>query len=238
MQPSDQLPGVHPAPNIQAAPEVYEIENAAIDPDGLIEAAMWRIAPWRGKLVVDLGAGTGYHLPRFHEQAAHVIGVEPHGPSRQRAMARCSALGLDHASVMTGSAEQVWLPDQLVDVVHARFAYFFGPGCEPGLRELQRIIRPGGVAFIIANNLRRGTFAAWLRRIPWFADANPDAEDQFWREQEFALTEIDSEWRFQRRADLEAVVANEFPPELAPTLLAEHQGLSVSYTYNLYSRQY
>ncbi|HEX6817542.1 MAG TPA: class I SAM-dependent methyltransferase [Ktedonobacterales bacterium] len=235
---SSALPGVHPAPNIQRAPDVYEIENQAVDPEQLIEQAMERIAPWRGKVVVDLGAGTGFHLPRFAERAAHVVGVEPHGPSRLRAMARCSALGLENVSIMTGSAEQVWLPDASVDMMHARFAYFFGPGCEPGLRELQRILRPDGTAFIIDNNLRHGTFAAWLRRVPHFATLDPDALDRFWREQGFDCEEIASEWRFERRADLEAVVRNEFPGALAGQLLAEHEGLSVAYVYNLYYKRY
>ncbi len=231
MPDDSMLPGVHPAPNIQGAPEIYEIENRAVDPEQRIEQAMERIAPWQGKVVVDLGAGTGFHLPRFAERAAHVVGVEPHGPSRVRAMARCGALGLENVSVMTGSAEQVWLPDGCADIVHARFAYFFGPGCEPGLRELRRILRPGGTAFIVDNNLRRGTFAAWLRRVPYFAALDADALDRFWREQGFSLEEIESEWRFERRADLEAVVGIEFPaaiagPGFADQLLAEHEGLT------------
>lgn len=78
------FPGVHPAPNIQDAPDVYEIENQAADPEGRIEAAMAAVVPWDGKVVLDLGAGTGFHLARFHDAAAHVIAVEPHGPSRLR----------------------------------------------------------------------------------------------------------------------------------------------------------
>jgi hypothetical protein len=64
------LPGVHQAPNIQKAPEVYELENQAADPEGQIEAAMWRIAPWTGKGFLDLSAGTGFHLARWHRHAA------------------------------------------------------------------------------------------------------------------------------------------------------------------------
>ena len=239
MNPTTPFTGVHPAPNIQNAPDVYEIENQAADPDQRIEAAMWRIAPWQGKLVIDLGAGTGFHLPRFHEQAAHVIGIEPHAPSRLRAMARCAGLGLDHASVMTGSAEQIWLPDQIADVVHARFAYFFGPGCEAGLQELERVMRPGGTAFIIDNYLRQGTFAAWLRRVPFFAALDPDQIIQFWQDHGFTRTEIASEWRFHTHTDLEAVVRNEFSASgIADAILVEQHELSISYVYSLYSRQY
>ena len=235
---SDALPGVHPAPNIQSDPDVYEIENLAVDPDGRIEAAMQAVAPWPGKIILDLGAGTGFHIPRFHEEAAHVIAVEPHGPSRLRAMARVVRAGLANASVMTGSAERILLPDHSVDIVHARFAYFFGPGCEPGLAQLARVIRPGGAAFIIDNDLRQGTFAAWLRRSPYGRDLDPVAVEQFWADHGFTRTSIASEWRFINRADLEAVVRLEFPAALAAEILAEHPGTRVEYYYNLYHRHY
>jgi SAM-dependent methyltransferase len=234
----DTLPGVHAAPNIQTAPDVYEIENLAADPDGLIEQAMWAISPWHGKLVLDLGAGTGFHLPRFHERARHVIAVEPHAPSRLRAMARVAALGLERASVMTGSAEQVLLPDHSIDICHARFAYFFAPGCEPGLRELQRVIRPGGTAFVIDNDLRHGTFAAWLQQSPNWQEVDPSEVEQFWADRGFTLTRIASEWRFRDRADLEAVVRLEFGDDLAQHLLATHSGTRVEYGYCLYHRRY
>jgi ubiquinone/menaquinone biosynthesis C-methylase UbiE len=232
------LPGVHAAPNIQKNPDIYEIENGAADPDRLIETAMETIAPWEGKVVLDLGAGTGFHIARFHDLAAHVIAVEPHDPSRLRAMDRVAALGLTRTSLMTGSAEQILLPDQCVDIVHARFAYFFAPDCEPGLREISRILRPGGTAFIIDNDLRTGTFASWVRLSPWLGETTPDEVEHFWASHGFTLHRIASEWRFKNRADLEAVVRIEFPDELATQILREHQGITVEYHYCLYSRRY
>ncbi|HUS13429.1 MAG TPA: class I SAM-dependent methyltransferase [Chloroflexia bacterium] len=155
----DALPGVHAAPNIQQNPDVYEIENCTADPDGRIKAATAALAPWDDCIVLDLGAGTGFLIARFHAPARHVVAVEPNGPSRLRAMAPVAAAGLERVSVMSGSAEQIWLLDGRVDIVHARFAYFFAPHCEPGLAELARVIRPGGTAFIIDNDLAHGTFA-------------------------------------------------------------------------------
>jgi len=234
----DHLPGVHAAPNIQDAPDIYEIENRATDPDGRIEAAMRRIAPWDDRVVLDLGAGTGFHVPRFHAAARHVFAVEPHGPSRVRAMARIAALGLERASVMTGSAERILLPDHSVDIVHARFAYFFAPDCVPGLVELERVVRPGGTAFIVDNDWRHGTFASWLRRSPWVARMDGDTVEAFWRERGFTLTRIVSAWQFEGRADLEAVVGIEFPDDLGRQILAEHAGTTVDYHYCLYHRRY
>ena len=233
-----ELPGVHPSPNIQSDPALYEIENEAYDPAGLIEGAMAEIAAWDGKVVLDLGCGTGFHLPRFHEQAAHVIGVEPHGPSRVRAMGRVATAGLARVSVMIGSAEEVWLPDHSVDIVHSRFAYFFPPRCEPGLAELARVIRPGGTAFIIDNDLSSGTFADWLERSWHSPELQAEFVEGFWADHGFSLRRVTTEWRFQNRADLEAVVRLEFPPALAAQLIAEHSGLSVDYGICLYYRHY
>jgi hypothetical protein len=49
---------------------------------------------------------------------------------------------------------------------------------------------------------------------------------------------VASEWRFDRRGELEAVLHNEFPPELATELCQEHQGLVVEVHYRLYHRRY
>lgn len=234
----EKLPGVHPSPNIQNDPDLYELENLALDPEGKIESAMRAIAPWSGKVLLDLGAGTGFYVPRFHEEAQHVFAVEPHGPSRLRIHERVARLGLERASVLAGSAEFIPLRDASVDIVHARFAYFFAPFCGPGLLELARVIRPGGTAFIIDNDLRTGTFAEWLGKV---RDSHePDADDvaAFWAKHGFTLTRIQSKWQFQDRATLEAVVRLEFGEEIAPELLKDHQGLEVEYHYCLYHKRY
>src|SRR4051812_47047829 len=110
------LSGVHAAPNIQTDPDLYEVENRAADPDRVIEKAIREIASWKDKTVLDLGAGTGFHTALFHDEASHVIAVEPHGPSRLRIMERVWGQGLTKASVMAGSAEQILLPDHAVDL--------------------------------------------------------------------------------------------------------------------------
>ena len=107
----DWLPGVHELPNIQVDPDGYEIENRAVDPGNMIEAVMRAIAGWVGRDVLDLGAGTGYHVPGFAAVARHVYAVEPHHRSRLLAMERCARLGVANVSVLTGSAESIPLRD-------------------------------------------------------------------------------------------------------------------------------
>jgi hypothetical protein len=138
--------------------------------------------------------------------------------------------------VLAGTAQHIPLPDHCVDVVQARWAYFFGPGCEPGLVELSRVVRRGGTAFVIDNDATRSTFGDWFRR--GYPGVDPGAVERFWSAQGWRRTPLDIEWRFERRADLEAVVRIEFTPELADAILAEHEGITVDYAVNLWSKSF
>jgi len=229
------LPGAIESANIWRHTATYEIENRAADPDGRIEAAMAAIASWESRTVLDVGCGTGYHLPMFARTAARVVGVEPH--TGLVALARRRTRSLANVRVLAGTAQSLPLPDASVDVAHARWAYFFGPGCEPGLAELDRVMRRGGTAFVIDNDASRSTFGAWFRRGYPHLDP-PEVMERFWSTRGWTRTPIDMGWRFESRADLEAVVRIEFPPEAAETILAHHEGLEVDYAVNLWSRTY
>ena len=85
-----------------------------------------------------------------------MYGVEPH-PDLAAVAARRTAR-LANVTVLPGTAQRVPLAPATVDVMQARWAYFFGPGCEPGLRELDRVMRRGGTAFVVDNDSSRSTF--------------------------------------------------------------------------------
>jgi ubiquinone/menaquinone biosynthesis C-methylase UbiE len=193
---------------------------------------MRSLSDWDGRVVLDLGCGSGFHLPRFAATAARVYGVEPH-PGLVRLAARRTR-SLAHVDVLPGTAQQVPLPDRSVDVAHARWAYFFGPGCEPGLAELDRVVRRGGTAFVIDNDATRSTFGAWFRR--GYPAVDPVAVARFWSTRGWRRTPVDVDWRFDSRADLEAVVRIEFTPEVADEILSGHEGTTVDYAVNLWSK--
>ncbi|MEV5003357.1 class I SAM-dependent methyltransferase [Nocardioides sp. LML1-1-1.1] len=227
--------GAIASPNIWDHTATYELENRAADPDGRLWAAMEARADWSGRTVLDLGCGTGFHLPRFAERAARVIGVEPHTGLCQLAQRRLRTRAVTNAEVLPGAAQEIPLPDSSVDVVHARWAYFFGPGCEPGLVELDRVLRPGGTALVIDNDGSRSTFGSWFRR--GFAHLPAPAEiERFWSIRGWTLDRVDMGWRFASRADLEAVVRIELPPDAAAEVLRHHEGVEVDYAVNLWSR--
>jgi SAM-dependent methyltransferase len=229
---SSQAGGVLPSPNIWRHPDVYELENRAVDPDGEIEAAMRAVRDWRDGTLLDIGCGSGFHLPRFAADAARVVGVEPHPPLVE--LARRRTAGLAHVVVRTGTAQHLPVPDASVDVVHARWAYFFGPGCEPGLREVRRVLRRGGAAFVVDNDATRSTFGSWFRRALPSYDAL--AVERFWARQGWSRTPLEIRWACRSRAEFEAVVRIEFEPRLADEILAEHAGCEVDYAVNLFWR--
>lgn len=227
------LNGAVPSPNIWRHTATYETENRAVDPDGRLWAAMREAADWTGRTVLDLGCGTGFHLPLFAEDAAGVVGVEPH-PALV-SLARRRTGGLPHVDVRQGVAQDVPLPPASVDVLHARWAYFFGPGCEPGLAEVDRVLRRGGCAMVVDNDASRSTFGAWFRRGFPHLPA-PEEVQRFWSTHGWRRVEVDMGWRFATRADLEAVVRVELPPAAADEALATHVGLEVDYAVNLWVR--
>ncbi len=227
-------PGARPSPNIWHHPETYEVENRAFDSGGDLLALMWSLAPWAGRSVLDLGCGTGFHLPYFADEAATVLGVEPH--PALAGLARRRTHRLPHVSVLEGLAESLPLPPASVDVVHARWSYFFGPGCEPGLAELDRVVRRGGTAFVIDNDPTRSTFGGWFRR--GYPMVDPGAVERFWSGRGWSRHPLDLAWVFDTRADLEAVVRIELPTDLAEEVLATYDATTVDYAVNLWTRQF
>ena len=226
--------GARPSPNIWYSTATYEVENRAADPDGALWAAMSSLASWHGRDVLDLGCGTGFHLPRFAQTARSVVGVEPH-PDLV-ALARRRTRRLANVDVRQGLAQELPLPDASIDVMHARWAYFFGPGSEPGLAELGRVMRRGGVAMVVDNDPTRSTFGDWFRR--GYPEVDPAAVERFWSTHGWTRTPVDMGWRFSSRADLEAVVRIEFTPETAEAILGTFEGLEVDYAVNLWWRRY
>jgi SAM-dependent methyltransferase len=226
--------GAIPSPNIWKHPDVYEIENRGVDPDGVLERAMRERHDWSGATVLDIGCGTGFHLPGFAESATRVIGVEPHADLIALARRRCA--GLADVEVRAGVASALPVDAASVDVAHARWAYFFGPGTEPGLTELDRVMRRGGTAFIIDNDVSRSTFSRWFRSA--YPCVKARVVEAYFSGHGWTRTPLDMRWQFDTRADFEAVVRIEFPAGVAERVVAEHAGTGVDYAINLWSKDF
>lgn len=218
-----------PSPNIWRSPEVYELLNRAADPDGLVatclDGVIERLDGNVG-VAVDVGCGTGYHLPMLAARAERVVGVEPHtglaaAASRRVARARLA----DRVTVRRGLAEHLPLPDASVDLVFSHWAYFFGPGCEPGLAEVDRVLRPAGVQVAVDLDVTATSgYAGWFAASG--AGVRGDRAAAFfsgWAQQRLPVV-----WRFTNRADLAAVLGIEFPPDVAAMAVRTTVGTTIS----------
>ena len=222
-----------PSPNIWNWPEVYERENAAQDVDDAVWAVLRELADWAGADVLDVGCGDGFHLPRFASDAASVVGAEPHPPLVARARARVA--GLDRVRVVEAGAANLPLSDRSVDVVHARTAYFFGPGCEDGLAEADRVLRPGGVLAIVDLDFTAAPYGDWLRAdLPRY---DPAKVERWFDERGFVMRRVPTTWRFDDRATLEAVLRIEFSREVAARAIAATPGLTIPVGYRVHVRR-
>ena len=109
--------------------------------------------------VLDVGAGTGlnfgYYLPE-----AEVVAIEPDPHMLRRARARADLLGRS-VKLLDESAEELPFPDATFDVAVATLVFCTIADPERALRELRRVLRPGGqVRFL--EHVRAET-AGWAR---------------------------------------------------------------------------
>ncbi len=229
----DRRVDIVPSPNIWHWPAVYEVENRAQDAGGAIWRALRERCDWAGSDVVDVGCGDGFHLPVFAATARSVIGVEPHAPLVRRAERRMA--GASNVRLVTGGAQRLPLRSDSVDLVHARTAYFFGRGCEAGLAEADRVLRPGGALAIVDLDVTFPPYGDWM--LADLPDYNAADVHRFFAEQGFDCRPVQTVWRFADRADLAAVLRIEFSARVAERALAATPGLTVPVGYRVHVRR-
>jgi ubiquinone/menaquinone biosynthesis C-methylase UbiE len=217
-------------------PRAFAITLAALDPARAIDAAVWSAIAMSGPLLLDVGAGSGVLALRYAERARHVFALEPDHRMLAQIHAALATAGelAGRVSVLAAGAEAVPLPDAAVDVVHARYAYFFGTdACLPGLAEARRVLRPGGSMVVIegSNEGEMGRLNA-ANNPAWFADQARLL--QFWREQGFAHRHIMTTWRVPDRESMHAAFAFEWGDQRASEMVASAPGLELSYGSHLF----
>ena len=215
------------------APDVYEAENRALQRDGRLDRALYELSPWDDEVLLDIGCGTGFWLPVYAKAAGRVIGVEPDQRLRQLANERVA--GLSNVEVRAGSAEHLPVDDGMVDIVHARFAYFFGEWCGPGLEEARRVLKPGGRLLVVDNSWTGGDFADLLHRATTGnAALDPDQTAAWWAAQGATRHEVEGGWQAESPEELEQILKIEFPEDVVDEFLAERDSSSLSYNFAVY----
>lgn len=118
-----------------------------------------------GRIWVDLGAGPGGLGLALLENVSDGVMVlmDPSADALRRALAAAHERGVHSRAVaVIGKGESMPLPDESVDVVVSRGSFYFWKDRVQGLREVWRVLRPGGRA-MIGGGLGSG-YPDWARR--------------------------------------------------------------------------
>jgi SAM-dependent methyltransferase len=117
-----------------------------------------------GRVWVDLGSGPGgLGLALLEKIPDGVMALlDPDADALRRALDSARRRGLASRVVtVVGPAEKIPLPSESVDVVVSRGSFYFWQDRAQGLREVWRVLRPGGRA-MIGGGLGTG-YPAWAR---------------------------------------------------------------------------
>jgi SAM-dependent methyltransferase len=121
-------------------------------PDALFEWVFRAAALAAPARVADLGCGTGISTRLLAERGHDVVGIDPNEEMLEQARAEGGG-----ARYQRGEANAMGLEDASVDLVTVAQAYHWFE-IEPSLRELRRVLRPGGACVAFWNLRGEGGF--------------------------------------------------------------------------------
>jgi SAM-dependent methyltransferase len=112
--------------------------------------------------VLDVGCGQGIDVARYAIAGARATGVDLTPRHVELARRHLEALGLE-GEVANGDAESLPFPDGAFDRVSSNGVLHHTPDMPAALREIRRVLVPGGEARIIVYN--RASFHYWITQV-------------------------------------------------------------------------
>ena len=161
---------VHPAARVQHSPAevraaemavlarledllVYALDPAIYDAQpflGWDSRELTGLTDFTGKVVLDIGAGTGRQTFTVAPLAAVVFAVEPVGNLRDYLREKARRLGLTNVYPVDGLLTRIPFPDGFADIVMSGHVYGDAPEAE--VAEVTRVTEPGGMVIFIPGN--------------------------------------------------------------------------------------
>jgi len=146
-------------------------------PDAAVDILVRELGIARGRIVVDVGAGTGKLTRALVRTGATVIAVEPLAEMRERL-----AESVPMAVPFDGTAERMALRDGSAHAITVAQAFHWFDG-DRALAEFHRVLAPGGRLGLIWNVRDRRT--AWVAAFDALVEAvdpdRPDHQTGKWR---------------------------------------------------------
>ena len=132
---------------------VYAVDPAIYDAQPFLNwdpNELLSLGDFRGKTVIDVGAGTGKLTFLVADHAATVFALEPVTNLRNYVKEKAKARNLDNVFAMDGLITDIPFPAQFADVSMA--GHVFGEYIEQEYEELRRVTKPGDMIILCPGN--------------------------------------------------------------------------------------
>jgi ubiquinone/menaquinone biosynthesis C-methylase UbiE len=111
-----------------------------------------RLAPPQAQ-VIDLGCGAGPVISELRKRSVNVVGLDYAADMLDNARSRLRALGLDESDLYQGDCRRTPYPDASFDVVVCLGVISYIDDYADVLREIHRLLRPGGTMLVSFRNV-------------------------------------------------------------------------------------
>jgi len=134
--------------------------------EGLIEGTRyseWRKILWskvEGSRILEVGVGTGKNFP-FYPKAAEVTAIDFSEKMLGRARAKADKQGLK-VKLLKMDVQNLEFEDNSFDTVVGSFVFCSVPDPVRGLKEVERVCKPGGKVVLLEHVLSTNHVVAWM----------------------------------------------------------------------------
>lgn len=120
----------------------------------------------RGKKVLDIACGTGWSTEQFARMGAQVTAIDISPSAVAYTKKRFELFGLRADAILEADAEHLPFPDESFDFVNAFGCLMHTPDTEGAIREIYRVLKPGGraAAMMYYKNSIHWRYAIWFGR--------------------------------------------------------------------------
>ena len=134
----------------QFGPVAAEYATSLVHASGPDLAAMLAAAPLRGvERVLDVGCGAGHTALAFAPRVASVVAVDLTAAMLDEGRRLAAERAVANVTFQRGDVEDLSCADGLFDLVTSRYSAHHYPHPQRALREIGRVLRPGGALLLV-----------------------------------------------------------------------------------------